>query len=278
MPSRTQPSPDREHFTTQHARHEPFRSGDIAQAVISASSRPSSSRSVGAAITMLVVASSAAGLVSCSEREPGATSFMTAPVSDLAEVKPKAEAGDSLAENRLGEIYAEGKQVRQDYPEAIKWYRKAADKGFAKAEYNLGVLYEIGQGVPRDEAEAARWYRKAADQGHSDSQYNLAAMYGLGRGVKRDPKEAFKWYERAAEQGDALACYNLAERYERAKDVGQDLVEAYKWHSLAAERGLKDGAVAKANLARNLNSTQLAEARRRMEEFKSRPKANRPGA
>ena len=94
-------------------------------------------------------------------------------------------------------------------------------------------------------------------------------MYGLGRGVPRDPKEALRWCHRAAEQGDALARYNLAERYERAKDVPRDLVEAYKWHSLAADRGLKDGAIAKANLERHLTSEQFAEARQRVREFKA---------
>ncbi len=249
------------------ASHEPPSAGSLARVGDGRSRQAKAAVSVYTVIMALLSAGAAMTFVSCSERDQNSTTVAVVPVSDLAEVKTKAEAGDSQAENRLGEIYAEGKQVRQDYREAIKWYQKAADKGLAKAEYNLGVLYEIGQGVTRDEAEAARWYGKAAEQGHSDSQYNLAAMYGLGRGVKRDPKEAFKWYERAAEQGDALACYNLAERYERAKDVAQDLVEAYKWHSLAAERGLKDGAVAKESLGRKLNSTQRAEGRRRAEEF-----------
>ena len=30
----------------------------------------------------------------------------------------------------------------QDYSEAVKWYRLAADQGNATAQYNLGVMYD----------------------------------------------------------------------------------------------------------------------------------------
>lgn len=188
---------------------------------------------------------------------------------NFQETKIKAEAGDAEAQTALGEIYAEGKQVRGDYREAVNWYRKAAEKENPRALFHLGALYEIGQGVPRDEAEAARLYRKAAEQGLADAQYSLAGMYGLGRGVPHNPKEALSWYQKAAAQGDALACYNLAERYERGRDVDPDLVEAYKWHALAAERGLKDGEVGVANLAKRLTRAQVADARKRVETYKA---------
>ena len=188
---------------------------------------------------------------------------------DFNQTKVKAEGGDPEAQNALGEIYAEGKQVPLNYSEAVQWYRKAAEKGLAKAQYNLAVLCDIGQGVAKNESEAAEWYRKAAEQGDPDAQYTLASMYGLGRGVPHDPKEALRWYHRAAEQGDALARFNLAERYERGKDVAQDLVEAYKWHCLAAERGLKDAAAARESLEHRMTSQQLAEARKRIRDFEA---------
>jgi TPR repeat protein len=197
-------------------------------------------------------------------------SVPTVLLPDFQETRSKAEGGDDQAAFLLAEIYAEGKQVPQNYKEAGKWYRKAAERGIAKAQYQLGVLHDIGQGVAKDESEAASWYRKAAEQGNADAQYTLAGMYGLGRGVSPDPKEALKWYHRAAEQGDALARYNLAERYERGRDVAQDFVEAYKWHSLAANRGLPDAAAARDNLQRQMNSAQVSEARKRIEEFKAK--------
>ena len=224
----------------------------------------------GIAAALLLSAGAAAIFYLQSERDDTPSAATAAALPDFNQTKPRAESGDAEAQNSLGEIYAEGKQVRLDYAEAAQWYRKAADQGLAKAQHNLAVLYDIGQGVTRDESVAAGWYRKAAEQGNSDAQYTLASMYGLGRGVPRDPKQALDWYQRAAEQGEPLARYNLAERYERGKDVVQDLVEAYKWHSLAAEQGLKDAATAKANLERSLSSGQLAEAGKRVRDFKAK--------
>src|SRR3989344_4931560 len=92
-----------------------------------------------------------------------------------------------------------------NYPDAILWLGKAAEKGNANAQYNLGGMYANGRGVARDDAEAVKWYRKAAEHGYAQGQNNLGAMYANGRGVARDDAEAVKWYRKAAEQGLALA-------------------------------------------------------------------------
>jgi TPR repeat protein len=57
-----------------------------------------------------------------------------------------------------------GHGVTQDYTEALKWFRKAADQGEAKAQANLGKMYAMGHGVLQDYAPALAWFRKAADQ------------------------------------------------------------------------------------------------------------------
>ena len=35
------------------------------------------------------------------------------------------------------------------------------------------VMYDNGEGVPQDYAEAVKWYRLAAEQGDARAQYNL---------------------------------------------------------------------------------------------------------
>ena len=50
----------------------------------------------------------------------------------------------------------------QDYAEAVKGYRKAADQGDAEAQLNLGVSYASGQGVPQDYVEAHKWSNLSA--------------------------------------------------------------------------------------------------------------------
>jgi TPR repeat protein len=153
----------------------------------------------------------------------------------------KAEGGDAIAQNDLGVFYATGKGVAKDYTEAVKWYRKAADRGFANAEANLGSLYANGEGVEKDTAQAVKWFRKAADQGDAVAQYDLGLAHETADGVRQDYTEAAQWYRKAAEQGLADAQVNLGASYSDGKGVAQDYAEAIKWYQKAAEGGDSDG-------------------------------------
>ncbi len=57
-----------------------------------------------------------------------------------------------------------------------------ASQGNAAAQYNLGVMYANGRGVPQDYVQAMKWYRLAADQGDAKAQFNLAAILYERRG------------------------------------------------------------------------------------------------
>ena len=73
--------------------------------------------------------------------------------------------------------------VPQDYAEAAKWYRLAAEQNNAAAQYNLSLMYANGQGVPRDDGEAVKWLRKAGDQGYVSAQIDLSLTYANGWGA-----------------------------------------------------------------------------------------------
>ena len=64
---------------------------------------------------------------------------------------------------RLGELYAEGQGVPQDYAEALKWYRTASDQGDIWAQLAVGRFYESGYGVQQDYVEAYFWCSLAAN-------------------------------------------------------------------------------------------------------------------
>jgi len=59
-------------------------------------------------------------------------------------------------------------------------------------------MYSHGMGVTQDYAEAAKWYRKAADQGHASAQYYLGLMYYQGEGVSKNRVLAYMWVNLAA--------------------------------------------------------------------------------
>ena len=63
-------------------------------------------------------------------------------------------------------MYRNGEGVPQDYKEAVKWYRLAAEQGRAVAQNNLGIMYEYGNGVLQDNTMAHMWYNIASANGH----------------------------------------------------------------------------------------------------------------
>ena len=79
--------------------------------------------------------------------------------------------------------YREG--VPQDYAEAVRWLRLAAEQGDAAGQCLLGTMYRHGKGVPQDDTEAARWLRLAAQQGDRSAQYFLDLMSDEGKGASR---------------------------------------------------------------------------------------------
>ena len=79
----------------------------------------------------------------------------------------------AFAQYNLGTCYSGGIGVRQDYTEAVKWFRLGAEQGHDESQYNLGFCYLEGYGVPQNNEEAVKWFRLAAEQGHSDAQKAL---------------------------------------------------------------------------------------------------------
>jgi hypothetical protein len=156
----------------------------------------------------------------------------------VVEASPKeSEPGEVAFHFDLGNRYAKGKGVPQDWVEAVKWFRQAAEKGYAAAQNSLGFCYDHGWGVGHDQAEAVRWFRKAAEQGYALAQYNLGGCYHYGFGVEKSVSEAVNWCRRAAEKGYAAAQYRLGVCYYNGEGVGQDRQEGVRWFCKAAARG-----------------------------------------
>ncbi len=203
-----------------------------------------------------------------------ATASLSADVETLLK---KAEAGDAISQYLLGEAYYFGRGVTRDYPEAMKWYRLAADHGYAAAQNNVGQMYKKGEGVPRDDAKAVKWYKKAAEKGDAQAQSNLGVAYFKGRGVPRDYAEAVKWTRKAADQGLTIARFNLGVAYAKGQGVPQDYVQSYCLLSLAAssEAGEDQKKFSRTRdiVASRLTPEKLIEARRMAREWeKSHPR------
>ena len=165
------------------------------------------------------------------------------PTDWLSEIRRRAEKGDAEAQLHLGFMFLHGEGVAQDYSEAVRWLRKAADHGNdypqnvlgSVAQNFLGNMYREGQGVPQDYAEAVRWYRKPAELRHVGALFHLGVMYDKGYGVPQDYAEAARLYREAADQGLASAQYRLGLMYHEGRGVPQDYAEAARLYREAAE-------------------------------------------
>ena len=152
----------------------------------------------------------------------------------------KQHNGNPSEQNDRGVAYYYGNGVKQDYNEAAKWFRKAAEQGHADAQNNLGLAYFNGNGVPQDYNEAVKWYRKAADQGNAYAQNNLGLVYFNGIGVLKNYNEAAKWFRKAADDGHHWAQYNVGLCYEFGYGVPKNFSLAESFYKKAAESGNKN--------------------------------------
>jgi hypothetical protein len=83
--------------------------------------------------------------------------------------------------------------------------------GNATAMANLGWMYANGTGVEKDDAEAVRWYRKAADKGEATAVANLGWRYANGQGVAKDPRQAAEWVFKAVKAGNDFSIKQMTE-------------------------------------------------------------------
>jgi len=195
--------------------------------------------------------------------------------SNFEQVKKAAERGDPKAMDVLGDMYAKGQGVRENYAEAAKWYRRSADAGYPEAFTSMGTLSlvkamglagndESAVRFARDESkkpefvslmsslvrfpekmqirnhqeinESVKWFRKGAEQGHDpNAQFMLALLTGGGVGVQKDPVRAAELMRLAATK-EPVAQALMGIYYVTGRGVEQDSVEGARRLREAAEK------------------------------------------
>ena len=65
----------------------------------------------------------------------------------------------------------------KNYQSAARWFELAAKQGHRDAHFQLATMYEHGRGVPQDFTEAARLYRTAAEAGDERAPVMLGELY-----------------------------------------------------------------------------------------------------
>lgn len=171
-------------------------------------------------------------------------SLMSLELSNLEELRERAEQGDSCAKFEIGEIYYEGKLVEKNIQTAVEWFEKAADDYKEKfSQMKLGRMYEIGDGVEQDYLKAIKYYERAAFTSplQNEALYRLALFYLNGYGYEQN-------YEYAASMFEVLlndeyipeAKYQYGRCLEYGIGIDKDLDQALHWYELAAKEGVEE--------------------------------------
>jgi TPR repeat protein len=178
----------------------------------------------------------------------------------------RRELGSNLVQitvDRGGDAWKRG-----DFKEALKLLSPQAEAGNAIAQHRLGVMYVFGQGVPKDSAEAIKWFTKSAEQGQGESQHSLGLRNLWGDGVEKNPEAAAAWFQAAANQGISDSATWLGDIYWNGNGVKQDVVEGYKWLLLAGDKfGINHRNMTLEQFGSQLTPAQKAEAEQRARDF-----------
>lgn len=153
--------------------------------------------------------------------------------------KLAADANLSPAQYELAKLYMRGEGVQINFKEAFRLFYLAAtnDLPWPGAYTNLGLLYYEGVGVERNLNESIKWYKKGAEVGDSEAMYCLGLSYQSGEGVPQSDVEAAKWYQLATDKGHENAANNLGYMYATGKGVNKDLDKAGALYLKAAKGG-----------------------------------------
>jgi TPR repeat protein len=221
--------------------------------------------------------------------------------SAARELLEAAEAGDTLAQFKIGLAYYYGYAVETMPEVAARWFRRAAELDCVAAQYMLGVQLRDGNGVDTDTAEAVHWLKAAADRGYPDAQYEYGLMLFDGIGVAQDYAEAYEVFTNAAAQGSIaartyrgimlvnglgvdqnftegreallqaatagspMAQANLGALYAGGVGVERSATEALIWFYLAEAGGFDGVGPRIADITRSLSDSEVTEAQREAE-------------
>jgi len=152
-----------------------------------------------------------------------------------------SDLGDSYGQYMLGKCYYSGLGVAKDFKTAFELYSQAAKTKMPVAINGKGVCYLKGRGTKQDFNKAAECFREAAEEGLPIAQANLADCYVYGNGVEQNYAIAKDWYEKAANQGYAPAAFNVGRLYYNGRPgIGLNYKKAAHWYKIAATLGLPE--------------------------------------
>ena len=140
---------------------------------------------------------------------------------------------DGAALALIGELYRNGLGIDRSTPDAIQWYRRAAEAGDAQGAFALAIAYLRGEGVKPDVQAARGLLQQAAQKNHAGALHELG-MLDL-EGELQNPARAADYFARAAALGNSESAYALGLLYKAGRGVTTDKSKAAQLMKQAAD-------------------------------------------
>jgi len=157
-----------------------------------------------------------------------------------------ANDGHIEAQIKIGDYYANGIFIKQDFQKSVLWYTRASTYGNTEALIKLANLYREGLGTEKDPKLAFDlYYRASATSEDADALYQLAVMAKHGMGTNKDTQSAFVWFKKASDQGHVKAIVNVGYCYANGCGVEKNPSLAVEYYKKAA---LENNVIAMFNL------------------------------
>lgn len=188
---------------------------------------------------------------------------------------PLADFGYGEAQLELGNLYAQGKGVTQDYGRAFQLFSQATESGSPRAYMELGQLYENGTGAPQDPAKAEELYRKAVAGGYVRASAMLGRLYeknpslspAAGHMAPQVTYESEDYYMSQIKAGKLGYAEQLAHMYENGLGVAQNKQKALMLFMVAARAGSSNAEARAAALKPKLSLEEYLAAQRQAEDL-----------
>jgi len=158
---------------------------------------------------------------------------------------------------QVGKMLMESDDTWSEAPQAVALLRRASELGDSEAQNALGELYKQGRGLPKDFEMSARYFAQAAQQGEADGAKNIGLAFARGEGTERNLGQSYFWLSIAA----------MGSTSQFVAQMGPSIAEQ-----------MGDPGVLRDELARSMNTEEIANAQMRVRDWRPTKQIGPPPA
>lgn len=185
-----------------------------------------------------------------------------------------AELGNDNAATNLAFIYLKGgvKDPARNKI-AMDLFKKAANSGNNVAKFMLGYAYYLGFVYEQNYDQAFKLIKSAAENNSNldEAQIVLADMYIKGTGTVQNYMKGIASFRSAVNQGNSEAFMKLADIYAKGKITPQNLIMAHSLYNVASVMEEPGAAEKRDEIGKKLKLEMLLQAQANAQNFKEAP-------